>query len=261
MSSLLLDDVDDFVDDEAHGAAAVGEHQDRLRAVFLELGLVVDAQQRHQLIAVLHEMPAVGAFDLAAIDFLEARDQRQRHRFRLLRAGAEHKERDDILVAVVVAARQLGIRCPRRRGAARPSACATPFGSMIMITEPSPRIVVPEKTGMWRSFDDIGLMTISSVWKTPSTTTPNTWLPTCVTTTKPLVVVAFTEAQHLVEADQRQQLVAQPEHRRVLDPLDAMLAAVAGAHQLEHGKLRDGEALAARLDDQRRDDRQASAES
>ena len=69
--------------------------------------------------------------------------------------------------------------------AARPSACDTPFGSMIMITEPSPKMVVPENTGMWRNFDDIGLMTISSVWKTPSTTTPNTWLPTCVTTTKP----------------------------------------------------------------------------
>src|SRR5579864_4654966 len=60
-----------------------------------------------------------------------------------------------------------------------------PFGSMIMITEPSPRIVVPENAAMSRSFDDIGLMTISSVWKTPSTTMPNTWLPTWVTTTKP----------------------------------------------------------------------------
>ena len=38
-----------------------------------------------------------------------------------------------------------------------------PFGSMIMITEPSPRMVVPENTAMCRSFDDIGLMTISSV--------------------------------------------------------------------------------------------------
>ena len=67
----------------------------------------------------------------------------------------------------------------------RPSACAIPLGSMIMITEPSPRIVVPENAGMCRSFEDIGLMTISSVWKTPSTTAPKTWLPTCVTTMKP----------------------------------------------------------------------------
>ena len=35
-----------------------------------------------------------------------------------------------------------------------------------------------------------------------------------------------------------------------------MLAAVAGAHQFEHRKLRNGEALAAGLDDERRHDRE-----
>ena len=40
----LLDDVDDLVDDEAHGAVMIGEHQDRLRAVLLDAGLRVDAQ-------------------------------------------------------------------------------------------------------------------------------------------------------------------------------------------------------------------------
>jgi hypothetical protein len=63
-------------------------------------------------------------------------------------------------------------------GAKPPRAWAIPLGSMIMITEPSPRIVVPENTAMWRSFDDIGLITISSVCDTPSTTMPKTWLPT-----------------------------------------------------------------------------------
>ncbi len=38
-----------------------------------------------------------------------------------------------------------------------------PFGSMIMITVPSPRMVVPENTVMCRSRDDSGLITISSV--------------------------------------------------------------------------------------------------
>ena len=38
---------------------------------------------------------------------------------------------------------------------------------------------------MWRSFVDIGLTTISSVWNTPSTTMPKVWLPTWVTTIKP----------------------------------------------------------------------------
>ncbi len=71
-----------------------------------------------------------------------------------------------------------------------PTACATPFGSMIMITEPSPRMVLPENIAMWRSLLDIGLTTISSVWNTPSTTMPKVWLPTCVTTMKPLLDVA-----------------------------------------------------------------------
>ena len=44
-----------------------------------------------------------------------------------------------------------------------PSAFAMPLGSMIMMTAPSPRMVLPENISMWRSFVDIGLTTISSV--------------------------------------------------------------------------------------------------
>ena len=73
-----------------------------------------------------------------------------------------------------------------RAVAALPIVWATPFGSMIMITEPSPRMVLPQNTGMLRSRLDIGLTTISSVWKTPSTTMPKVWLPTCITTMKTL---------------------------------------------------------------------------
>ena len=62
--------------------------------------------------------------------------------------------------------------------------------------------------------------------------------------------------QELLEMDQRQQLVAQAQHRRILDALDAVLGVALRAHQLDHGKLRDREAVAARLDDQRGDDRQ-----
>ena len=60
-----------------------------------------------------------------------------------------------------------------------------------MITEPSPRMVLPENIAMWRSLLDIGLTTISSVWNTPSTTMPKVWLPTCVTTMKPLSGIAL----------------------------------------------------------------------
>ncbi len=107
---------------------------------------------------------------------------------------------------------------------------------------------------MCRSFDDIGLITISSVWNTPSTTVPNIWLPTWVTTTKPLAEPPPPRRKDVPEMQERQQFVAQPQHRRVLDPLDAVLAGAAGAHEFEHRELRDGEALARGLDDQRRND-------
>src|SRR5260363_471698 len=69
----------DLVDDEAHRASLVGEHQDRLRA----RGLHRDAfhlHQRHQLIAVLHHVAAIGDLDLVGRDLLQPRDERQRHR-------------------------------------------------------------------------------------------------------------------------------------------------------------------------------------
>ena len=123
-------------------------------------------------------------------------------------------------------ARGLDLRRARgwATGATRPSACAMPFGSTIMITAPSPRMVLPENTPMCRSFDDIGLTTISSVWNTLSTTMPKIWLPTCVTTMKPFVRLGVVvEPQQLPQVTSGKQLVAQAQHRRVLDALDAML--------------------------------------
>ena len=254
----VLDDVDDLVDHQRHRAGAVGEHQQRLGALALHAHALVHADQRHQLAAVLHHVAAVRQFDLAGVDFLEPRDQRQRHRLGLRRSRRG------------TPAATSSARRPRRgwlsaassasicEVTALPSDCAMPFGSMIMITEPSPRMVLPENIAMWRSLLDIGFTTISSVWNTPSTTMPKVWLPTCVTTMKPLSTspaLGF-GAEQLAQARQRQQLVAQAQHRGVLDALDAVLAAGARAHQFDHGELRDGEAVAAGLDDQRRDDRE-----
>ena len=70
------------------------------------------------------------------------------------------------------------------------------------------------------------------------------------------VVRAWPELQQFLELNERQQLVAQPQHRRVLDAFDVMLAAVGGAHQFQDGKLRYGKALGAGFDDERGDDRQ-----
>ncbi len=72
---------------------------------------------------------------------------------------------------------------------------------------------------------------------------------------------AVVDLQELLEVDQRQQLVAQPEDRGVLDALDAVLGVGAGADQLDHRELRDGKTIAGGFHDQGGDDRQASAGS
>ena len=115
----LLDDVDDLVDDETHGAAVIGEHQDRLGAVLLDGGLRIDAQQRHELIAILHEITAVGNFDAPAIDLLQPRDERKQNGLGLLRAGAEHQQRRQIFVVGILAVIERGfVGAGKRRDAA-----------------------------------------------------------------------------------------------------------------------------------------------
>ena len=142
-----------------------------------------------------------------------------------------------------------------------PTAETMPFGSMIMITDPSPRMVLPENIVMWRSFELIGLTTISSVWKTPSTTMPKVWLPTWVTTMKVLSAFSVRLApssilQELLEVNERKELVAQAQDRRVVDVLDAVLGVRLRAHELDHGELRNREAVLGAFDDQGRDDGQ-----
>ena len=80
-----------------------------------------------------------------------------------------------------------------------------------------------------------------------------------------IVVVCFAKSQQVVQVDQRQQPVPQSQHRCVVDPLDdgfraGLVVATArlllGAYQLDHTDLRNREAFAADLDDQRGHDRQ-----
>ena len=47
-----------------------------------------------------------------------------------------------------------------------------PLGSRIMMTLPSPRIVLPENISIWRRIGATGLTTISSVSNTRSTMMP-----------------------------------------------------------------------------------------
>ena len=132
-----------------------------------------------------------------------------------------------------------------------------------MITEPSPRMVLPENMAMWRRLGDIGFTTISSVWNTPSTTTPNVWLPICMTTMKPVSALTrrWSMPSSFFSCTSGSSLSRERSTGVSLMPLDAVLGAAARAHQFDHRKLRDGEVFAARLDDQRRQRSPASAES
>ena len=109
------------------------------------LTLFIHAHQRHQLAAVLHHVAAVREFDLAGVDFLKPRDQRQRHRLGLRwnRRGTPAARWSCSAARGVAGLRRLR-RPPSATSRVAPSACAMPFGSMIMITAPSPRMVLPE---------------------------------------------------------------------------------------------------------------------
>ena len=137
-----------------------------------------------------------------------------------------------------------------------------------MITEPSPRMVLPLNIVMWRRIGATGLTTISSVSKTRSTMMPSVVRADLghddavrSPSAAPASLVLL-EAQQVVQVDQRQQPVAQAQHRacrrsaRSTLPWMSPRPCVLRAHQFDHADLRDGEALAAGLDDQRRDDRQ-----
>ena len=63
-----------------------------------------------------------------------------------------------------------------------PVARAMPLGSRIMITEPSPRMVLPLNIVMWRRIGATGFTTISSVSNTRSTMMPRLLAPTWATT-------------------------------------------------------------------------------
>jgi len=95
-------------------------------------------------------------------------------------------------------------------------------------------MVLPENMSMWRSFVDIGLTTISSVWKTPSTTMPKVWLPTWVTTIEAVLGDPRSNRPSILSSFFRwisgKELVAQPENRGVLDALDAVCSLLGAPH-------------------------------
>src|SRR6266581_2664495 len=133
-----------------------------------------------------------------------------------------------------------------------------PLGSMIMITAPSPRMVLPENMSMCRSLVDIGLTTISSVWNTPSTTMPKVWLPTWVTTMKPF---SGSEEEPSSILSSFFRCISGSSLLRSRNTAVSLIRSIrcselARAHQFDHRQLRDRKPIAGGFHDQRRDDGQ-----
>ena len=234
---------------------AVGEHQDRLRA----LGPDADAfhlHQRHQLVAVLHHVAAVGEFDLVDGDLLQPRDEPERHRLGLIGAGAEHQQRGHllggagahggVLVGDLVAGRACGAERlgdavgidDHDHGAVAQNGVA---GEHVDVAQFGRHRLDHDLLGVEHAVDHDAEGLVADLGDHD----------------KAVLGIgggAVVDLQQLLQMHQRQQLVAQPQDRGVLDALDAVLGVGAGAHQFDHRELGNGKAVAGGFDDQGGDD-------
>src|SRR6266851_3820008 len=251
---LLLDDVENLVDDEAHRVLAIGEDEDGLAARLADGAAGIDGDERHQLAAVLHDRLLVRVLDTLELDLLEPGDEGQRHCLRPFAAGAEQQEAGTLAAAAGTRHRLLanaalldGDVAARRRdavgienhddAAVAQDGIAGEHGDVAQdrrdrldddflgvedaIDDDA------EAVGADLSDDDEGLAALFA---------------------------RRAELEQALQRDERQQPVAQAQHRRVVHLLDAVLRIRRGAHQLDDADLRDGEFLAGALDDERRDD-------
>src|SRR6185312_15733027 len=167
------------------------------------------ADERHQMAAVLDHVPAVRQLDFLCVDFFKSRDERERDRLWLYRSGPEDKQRR----ARPGRRRRLGLgslRCGQLRshiraerlrdavrvddhdhGAVAENGVPGEHRDMAQFARHRLHddffgVCFPHRRN--RSLLDIGFTTISSVWKTPSTTMPKVWLPTWVTTMNPPLI-------------------------------------------------------------------------
>src|SRR4051812_37529729 len=251
----FFDNVDDLVDDQRHGAALIGEHQQRLYALAFDLHLIAGRNERDELAAILHERTAARHFDAASVDLLEPRDQRERHGLRLRRPGAEQQQRfgcglfDLARAVLIVAGDWLAA-----------DASADRVSDAVRLDDHDYRAVAEDrvaaehrdvaKLARHRLHDDFFGMEDAVDHEAEQLAADLHHHDEAIL--DPAVAVADFEQRR--QMHEWQELVAQPQHGGILDAFDAMLGIAAHPHQLNHRKLRDGEAITARLHDQRRDD-------
>ena len=253
-AELVLDDVEDLVDDEPHGAVAIGEDQDRLASFCLHDIARVDRDQRHELAAVLHDRLAVRFLDLVELDLLEPRHQGQRHRLRAVVAGAEEQQAGALAAFVGAGCRRLLL------DPFLDPQLAARGGDAVGIEDHDHAAVAED--GIAREHRDVAQdrrdRLDDDFFGVEDAVDDDAEAVGADLRHDDEGLVGFRrrlpEMQQLLQRDQREETVAQAQHRGVVEALDLVLGILRGAHQLDDADLRDRETLGGAFDDERRDD-------
>src|SRR5665647_1718004 len=248
----VFDDVDNLVDHQRHRAVAIREHQQRLGALALYAYGRIHADQWHQLTAVLHHVAAVRQFDLAGIDFLKPGNQRQRHGLELGGAGAEHEQRCSL-----VGYSRTGwfdLFCDHLRG----NRAAERLGGAVRIDDHDHRAIA--ENGIAGKHGDVTQLArhrldhdFFGVEHAVDDDAESLAADLSNDDKSAFDVAGGFTAEQISQSRQRQQLVAQTQHRGILDAFDAVLTVAARTHKLDHRELGDGVAVATGFNDQRGD--------
>ena len=215
--------------------------------------------QRHQLAAVLHHVAAVRELDLAGVDLLEPRDQRQRHRLGLRRAGAEHQQRRRLFVGRGVPAVGGFVG-----GHLRGDGAAERLRDAVRIDDHDHRAVAEDGVaGEHRDVAQLARHRLDHDFLGVEHAVDDDaeGLAADLRDDDEAVLDDRLASASMLEqlAQARPAAAACRASRSTAASLMRSMRCSrlgARAHQLDHGELRDGEALAAGLDDQRRDDRE-----
>src|SRR4029077_3538407 len=195
----------------------------------------------------------VGGFDTPAVDLLEAGNERQQHRLGLLRAGAKNQQRRQIVFDDGFGLADLDLLALRRYPPER-------LRYSVRVNDHDYRAVakngragkdreMPQLRGERLDHDFFGV-------EYAVDHNAEDLAADLGDDDEASLVPARPELQQLLELNERQELVAQPQHRSVFDPLRVMLPAIGRAHQFQDGELRNRKPLGAGFDNERGDDRQ-----
>ena len=275
----FIDHVDDFIDHQTHAAAAIGdsaagmapfiiaEHQHGMAGT-VHVEHAAHRHQRHQAATILGDRLACGGFDLFAVDIFQAGDEAEWHRLGRLVAGAEQQHGHAIIGSCALGG-VTGGQGPPAATAFHPAANAAGAGDAVRVQDHDHRAIPQDgvagehgdvaQDGCHRLDDDF--LGIEDAVHDDAQGGAADLGDDDVDRILRRIGRGRGQAQQVGQADQRQQLVPQAQHRCVVDAfhhrlgalaIDAAVLRGAGAHQFDDADLRHGEAFATGFDDQGR---------